>query len=155
MQKLKILNTRDVKKIRESMLQSYGAFFVKDYAYLQNEKGKVFLINKDLAKIDIHKLRVDKIGLYMAEVKGNSVRLSKEAAQLLAKENNNKLKNIVEIDKEEMKKYFQGEDLKKDLGDENKFVLLSYLGYIFSCAKYKDGIIINFLPKIHRGEVIL
>lgn len=155
MQKLKILNTREVKKIREMMLDFYGAFFTKDYAYLQNEKGRIFLINKDLAKIDIHQLRVDKVGLYLAEVKDNSVRLSKEGAQLLAKENKNKLKNIVELDKEEIKRYFNGEDLNKNVGVENKFVLLSYLGDVFSCAKYKGGVIINYLPKIHRGEIIL
>lgn len=155
MQKLKILNTRDVKKIRQIIQEFYGGFFVKDYAFLQNEKGRLFLVNKDLAKLDILKLRVDKIGLYIAEVKENSVRLSKEGVQLLAKENESKLKNVVEIDDKEMKKYFVGENLDKDLGEESKFVLLSYLGDIFSCAKYKEGVIINHLPKIHRGEVIL
>jgi len=155
MQKLKILNTRDIKRIREIMIDFYGAFFTDEYAYLQNEKNKIYLINKDLAKIDISKLRVDKIGLYLAEVKGNSLRLSKEGVQLLAKEAKGKLKNVVELDKEEIKKYFNGEDLNKNAGVQNKFVLLSYLGDVFSCAKYKDGVIMNYLPKIHRGEVIL
>ncbi|MEK6853196.1 MAG: hypothetical protein AABX64_00775, partial [Nanoarchaeota archaeon] len=99
MQKLTILNTRDIKKIRELMLEQYGAFFTGVYAYLQNANGKLFLINKDIVKVDLEKLRVDKVGLYVAEVKDNSVRLSKEGAQLLAKENPDSLKHVVALDK--------------------------------------------------------
>ncbi len=153
MQKLNILNTREVKKIREVCVRDYGYFPKEDFAYLQNEKGKVFLINKDLARIEIKKIRVDKLGLYFAEVKNNEVRLSKEGAQLIGKHEG--LKNVVELNKEEMKKYFQGEDLSKDLGEKNRFVLLKYEEDIFGCAKYKEKNILNFLPKIHRGEVIL
>ena len=54
-----------------------------------------------------------------------------------------------------MKDYFSGIDLNKELGEENRFVLLKYKEDVFGCAKYKENTIINFLPKIHRGEVIL
>jgi|SRR3989344_779506 len=155
MQTLAILNTRDIKKIRQLFEEMYGAFFTSEYAYLQSKDGRLSLISKDIAAIDLQKLRVDKLGLYIAEVKGNSVRLSKEGVQLLAQESDGKLKNTVDLDSEEMKKYFNGEDLEKDLGTENRFVLLRYKGDIFSCAKYKDKVILNYLPKIHRGEVIL
>ena len=155
MQTLTILNTRDIKKIRQAFEETYGAFFTGDYVYLQGKDGRISLINKDIAKIDLKKLRVDKFGLYVAELKNNSVRLSKEGAQLLAKEARDKLKNIVELDDQEIKAYFHGIDLKKDLGPDAKFVLIEYKGDVVGCSKYKEGVILNYLPKIHRGEVIV
>lgn len=158
MQKLTILNAKEIKRTREIMLKDYGCFLKEDYAYLQSDKDRIYLVNKDMAKIDLTKLRVDKVGLYFGEIKDQKIRLSKEGAQLLyieAKKNGKDIKNIVELNKEELKKYFNGEDIGKDLGKENRFVLLEYEKDIFGCAKYKEGKIINFHPKIHRGEVIL
>ena len=158
MQKVTILNSKEVKKIREILVRDYDYCLEKDYAYLKNPNGNIFLVNKDLDKINLRNLIVDKIGLYFAEDNNNQFRLSKEGAQLLfneAKKNKKKLKNVVELDSEEIKKYFHGEELVKDLGSENRFVLLKYASDVFGCAKYKEGKIINFLPKIHRGEVIL
>lgn len=155
MQKLKILNNREVKKIKEAVLRDYGYFPEENYAYLLSEKNKIFLVNKDVARIDLEKLRIDRIGLCFAEMKDEKIRLSKEGAQLLAQEGLEKLKNVVELTAEELKKYFLGEDLPKELGEESQFVLLKYKKDILGCAKYKDKNIINFLPKIHRGEIIL
>ena len=158
MQKLIILNTREIKKIKVITQNDFGYSLKSDYAYLRNDKNRIFLVNKDLGRLDIDKLKIDKIGLYFAEVKHNHVRLSKEGSQLLAKEaekNEVTLKNVVELSEKEMKDYFQGLDLEKDLGDDNKFILLKYNQEIFGCAKYKEKKILNFLPKIHRGEVII
>ena len=158
MQKLIILNTREIKKIKEVLKNDFGYSPQEDYAYLRNDKNRIFLVNKDIGRLDIDKLKIDKIGLYFAEVKHNRVRLSKEGAQLLAKEaEKNKviLKNVVEFSEKEMSDYFRGLDLEKELGDDNKFILLKYGREIFGCAKYKEKKILNFLPKIHRGEVII
>ena len=73
----------------------------------------------------------------------------------LARENKKELKNVVDFDEKEVKAYFAGVDVVKDLGKENRLMLLRYEQDVFGCAKYKEGKIINFMPKIHRGEVIL
>jgi NOL1/NOP2/fmu family ribosome biogenesis protein len=155
MQKLNILNTREIKKIREIVVRDYGTFFTKEYAFLRSDKGRIYLISKDLVKIDLRKLRVDKLGLYLAEEKKNQIRLSKEGAQLLFKESGSKIKNQIELNESEMGLYFKGLDLHKDLGKESKFLLLKYKKNVLGCAKYKDKKILNYLPKIHRGVVIL
>lgn len=154
----KILNNKEVKKIREQCTKQFGTFLKKDYAYLLNENERLFVVNKDIARIDLKKLKVDKFGLYFAEVKSNQVRLSKEGAQLLAqeaKESSVELKNSLQLTKEELKNYFQGLDLEKDLGKESKLLILQYQNNTIGCARYKEGKIINFLPKMNRGEVIL
>lgn len=158
MQKLKILNTREVKEIKKLLIKQFGYALEENYAYLQNEKDRLFVVNRELAQLDLEKLRIDRLGLYFAEIKPAQVRLSKEGAQLLvheARKLNAKLANVVSLTKTETKAYFAGVDLKKDLGEENRLVILTYENDVLSCASYKEGKIINFLPKIHRGEVIL
>ena len=62
---------------------------------------------------------------------------------------------MVDLSKEETKTYFLGVDLIKDLGVESRLIILKYGDQILGCAKYKETKILNFLPKTHRGEVIL
>ena len=68
-----------------------------------NEKNRLFVVNKDLAKIDLQKLRIDRIGLYFAEYKNNQIRLSKEGAQLLFLETDDPVENIVDLSFEDVK----------------------------------------------------
>ena len=158
MQKLKILNTRDIKVIKEQLVKQFNYALEEHYAYLQNEKDRVFVVNRDLAQIDFDKLRIDRLGLYFAEIKPGQVRLSKEGTQLLVHEawkNKAALKNVIALTKVETRAYFAGVDLKKDLGEENRLIILTYESDVLGCASYKEGKILNFLPKTHRGEVIL
>jgi len=153
MQKLKILNRKEIKKIQEKLKEQFNCSLENDYAYLINQKNKVFIINKDISKINLDNLKIDKMGLYFAEYSKNHVRLSKEGAQLLIR-NHPEASNLVTIDKSELKEYFKGQELKKDLGKDNRPVILKYNKEIIGYAQYKDKIILNYLPKIHRGEVI-
>tara|TARA_Y100000310_G_scaffold89923_1_gene87137 strand:- start:87423 stop:87884 length:462 start_codon:yes stop_codon:yes gene_type:complete len=152
--KLTILNTREVKKIRQLLEQNFGSFLKEDYAYLRNQKNRVFIVNKDLAKIDLRGLRIDRIGLYFGEIKPNQFRLSKEGAALLVKESK-KVNNVITLSNVEIQEYFKGDDIKKDLGEDSKLVILEYQGNIIGCASYKEKTILNFLAKIHRGTVIV
>ncbi|MBI4151397.1 hypothetical protein HY496_00360 [Candidatus Woesearchaeota archaeon] len=158
MSKLRILNSREVKVIKEQLRQQFGYALEEQYAYLQNEKERVFVVNRDLANLDLEKLRIDRVGLYFAELRPSQVRLSKEGAQLLfneARKNGIKLKNVITLTKIETRAYFAGVDLKKDLGEENRLIILTYEEDVIGCASYKEGKILNYLPKTHRGEVIL
>jgi NOL1/NOP2/fmu family ribosome biogenesis protein len=151
MQKLNILNTREVRKIKDKLKEQFGFEGELDYAFLLNEKGRLFIANRDISRVDLEKLRVDKYGLYFGELR-EELRLSMEGAWLVGKKAK---KNVVELSEEEIRKYFLGIDMKKDLGSEKRWVLLKYDGDVISCAKYKEGKILNFLPKIHRsGELM-
>lgn len=152
MQKLEILNTRQVEHIRKEIEKQFGARLEKDYVFLLNQKGRLFITNKDISRLDLAGLRVDKYGLYFGELKEGEFRLSLEGAELIGKKAR---KNILPLDKEEVKKYFLGEDLDKDLGEEKRWLLLKYKKDIIGCAKYKEKKLLNFLPKIHWGEVIV
>ncbi len=155
MQQLKILNTRELKEIKHKLKEQfdYSEKLEKNHAFLLNQKNRIFMVNKDISQIDLEKLKVDKYGLYFGEWKNEELRLSMEGAWLIEKKAK---KNIVELNKEEVKEYFLGNDLDKNLGTDKKFVLLKYGEDVIGCAKYKEGKILNFLPKIHRsGDLII
>ncbi len=153
------LNTREMKRIKEKLVQQFGAAPAGDYGYYQGSNNRLWLVSKEILQVDLTKLRIDRLGLYFAEIMNDeSVRLSKEGSQLLAQEAQKKkhsLQNAIALTKEEVRSYFQGNNLDKDLGQQARFVLLFYNKDCLGCAKYKEGTILNFLPKIHRGEVIL
>ncbi len=155
MQKLHILNSREIKKIRQLMEIQFGTTLKGKYAYLRNENNRIFLVNEDISRITLENLHIDRLGLYFAEQKENTLRLSKEGALLLVREAAGTVQNMEELDEKETRQYFKGEDVKKELGGDARFIILHHQKRVLGCAKYKEGIILNFLPKIHRGEVIL
>ena len=152
MQTITILKRKEVNRIKEYLLAEYGCTLKEEYVYLRNQRGNIFLLSPEFQKINLKNLIIDKTGFYFAEEYQHELRLSKEGAQLLAKQANPR---TVELTTLEVKQYFQGEDLERELGDVAHFVLLQYQGQVFCCAKYKERKILNFLPKMHRGEVIL
>ncbi|MBT3298039.1 hypothetical protein HN385_03880 [archaeon] len=160
MQKLKILNSKEIKRLKQLLEKQFSHSFQEDYAYLENEnKHKIYIVTKNIANIELEKLRIDRYGIYLGELKWDQFRLSLEASQLLykdAKENNVELSNVLELTELELREYFKGMDLEKpELSKESKLVLLKYKDDVFGCAKLKFGTLINFMPKIHRGEVIV
>ena len=157
MGKGKFLNSKEIKKITEYLTYQFGISFGKDDAYLENSKGKIFLINKEIADLDLAKLRTDRFGLYVCERRLNNFRISMQGAQLLAemaKKSNLKLKNVITLTKDETIKYFSGEDLSRF--EEGKHqVIVVYNEDVIGAATLKDGQLHNFMPKIFRGTVIV
>ena len=128
MQNLKILNKKQTKEILSLIKKQFGAEFKSDYAFLKNEKGKIYLINKDISKINLDKIRINNLGLYFAQVYTNEIRLSIEGSQLigpLAK------KNILELNETQTKEWMSGSDL--DIDED-------YSGFVLICRKYTPGL---------------
>ena len=154
--RLTILNTREVKKITQLLKDTYGCAISKEYAYLRNEKNRLFVVTREVSQIDIDKIRIERMGLYFAEYKKTQIRLSKEGAQLLVSscgiEN---VKHVVELDKKKAYAYFNGIDLKLNLDLEDSTVIVTYQKQVLGSARYKEGVLLNYVPKMYRGEVIL
>lgn len=158
MQQLTILNTREIKQLKELLIQQFGSAPEEDYAYLKNRKNRIFIVSREIDKVDWQHLIIDRVGLYFGELYDRSFRLSKEGALIVglaARKKKIKLNNVVQLTKEETRLYFQGQNMEKDLGPQARFVLLEHDRDFLGCAKYKERKILNFLPKIHRGEVII
>lgn len=154
MKKLKILNSREVKEILKKLNGQFGIHCTLDYAFLMDQHNKIWLIHKDVNLIDFEQLRINSMGLYFAEInKYGEVRLTIEGSQLVGKF---ATKNVLVLDAEHVKKYFKGEDVpvQLDVGG-SPFVLLQFCSDFFGCAKYKDGILLNYLPKVHRTQELI
>ena len=150
MQKLKILNNKEVKDILKLLYNQFGFKKELDYVFLMNQRNRVYLVNKDIERIDIDRLRIDALGLYFGEVNHGSLRLSIEGSQMIGKHAN---KNIVDLDKKYAELWSMGNDLDMKL-EVYGFVILKHKKDFIGCGKYKEGKIFNYVPKERRLRVV-
>lgn len=145
---INFLPNKEVKRILELINDQWNAKidWAKDCAFLLSTKDNLYIINREIDKIDFSKLNINSIGLYFAELKNGEIRLSIEGSQLVGPFAN---KNVVEISDEELKQWFKGHDLSKQC-DGSGFVLLKNRNVFVGCGKYSQGIIHNFVPKARR-----
>jgi len=146
MQNLKILNKKETKEILNLIDNQWNADIKLDYAFLTNNKGKVYLANKDIFALELSDLRINSLGLYFAEVKGKEIRLSIEGSQLIGPKAK---KNVVELDNNETKKWLRGEDIEKEC-EGNGFLIIKNNNDYLGSGKYKEKKILNFVPKTRR-----
>src|SRR3989338_1389330 len=123
MAELKILNSREIKEILEIIEKQWGAKLKMDYGFLKNNKGRIFVVSRDISKINISKLRLNSVGMYFCEIDNKGIRLSIEGSQIIG---HKATKNIVELSDEETKKWFKGEDLEKECENYSGFLIIKH-----------------------------
>jgi hypothetical protein len=75
-QSLKILNSKETKQIYELLEAQYGYTGKLDAVFMLSEKKqRIYLFTRDLAKMDISRLRVDSMGLYFGTLFEGKLRL--------------------------------------------------------------------------------
>jgi len=139
--------SRELKVFFKLIEQQYGkipASFDK-LAFIRG-KERIFVITRDVGLVDAKNLRINSIGLYIAEVKDDQLRLSIEGAQLVGP---SATKNVYELSEEQLKEWFKGNDIKVE-GDYDGFVILKHGNDYVGSGKYKEGFILNFVPKARR-----
>jgi len=148
MRELKFLKSKEVKSLMKRINNQWGADFLElsqEYAFFQN-KDKIYIVSRDIAKIPFEKLRINNAGMYIIEDKHEELRLSVEGSQLLGPKAK---KNIIELTKDELVEWLQGNDLIKE-GDNEGFVIIKHNKDFFGSGKFKENRLLNFLPKIRR-----
>src|SRR3989338_1467888 len=144
MPELKILNNKEIKEIYRLVEKQWGAKIKLDYGFLKNNKNRIFVVNKDISKIDISKLRLNSVGMYFCEIDSKGIRLSIEGSQIVGPK---ATKNIIELDEEETRKWFKGEDLEKNCENCSGFVILKNKKDFLGNGKYTNGKILNYVGK--------
>ena len=150
MLELKILNSKEIKEIYKLIESQWGAKIKLDYGFLRNNKNRIFIINKFISKIDFSKLRLNSVGMYFCEIDDRGIRLSIEGSQIIGAK---AAKNVVELNEEETRKWFKGEDLEKECKDCNGFVILKYNNDFLGTGKYTNKRILNYVSKTRRIKV--
>ena len=144
---LKILNSKEIKKIINKIKEQYGINELKlDYVLLKNRDNKIFILSKDFAKIDTKNLKLNSLGLYFATIEQDGIRLSIEGSQLIGQK---ATKNIFEIDKQQLKDWLIGSNIKTDKGFNN-YIIIKYKHDYLGIGRYKNNLILNYIPKERR-----
>ena len=147
MPELKFLNSKETKEILELIEGQWGAKLKLDCTFARNSKNRIFIVNKDINKIDFSKLRVNSVGMYFCDLE-NGIRLSIEGSQIIGPKST---KNVVEINEEQTKKWMKGEDL--EIGDKENyfgFLILKHGNDFLGTGKFKENKILNYVSKSRR-----
>lgn len=150
MPELKILNSKEIKEILKMIENQWGAKIKLEFGFLKNPKNRIFIINRDISKIDTSKLRINSAGMYFCETDKRGIRLSIEGAQIAGP---HAKKNIVELNEDETRRWFRGEDLEKQCGGCSGFVILKNGNDFLGCGKYANGKILNYVGKTRRIQI--
>ena len=136
------LNNKEIKEIHNKLENQFGIKNLKlDYLFYKNKDEKIFLITKDMLKIDLTIFNVNSFGLYFGKVENNYIRLSISGTQLIG---NKASKNVLETDKKE--EWLNGQDLACNL-DSKGWVIVKSGNDFLGSGYCKNGIVMNFIPK--------
>ncbi|MBN1502583.1 hypothetical protein JW930_03495 [Candidatus Woesearchaeota archaeon] len=147
MSRLTILDKKRIKQINGLIKKQWGSDFdLTDYVVFANPKNKLFIINRDVDRLDFRKLRINSLGLYFGEIKNRELRLSVEGAQFVAETAD---KNILNLNKKQAKQWMSGQDFEIDSELEG-FAIIKYEEDILGCGKLVRGKLLNYVPKERR-----
>ncbi len=133
------------KKLLLKQLQDQFDFSGKlDYSLFINQDKKIFIFNKD-AEINFSKIKANSLGLYFANLK-NELRLTIEGSQIIGPYSK---KNILEVNEDQLQDWIHGRDMETDKKFEG-FVLIRNKNDFYGTGRYKEGKMLNFVPKERR-----
>jgi len=149
MDKLRFLNKKESERIIGMVESQFGFKGKLDYIFALSLKNNVYIVNRDLARIDIDRLRLNSVGLYFGEMVGHEIRMSIEGAQIIGPGSS---KNVVELDFNEQLDWLKGKDIEKEKKDdsEDAFILLKHGSDFLGCGRQRGNKIINYMPKTRR-----
>jgi len=147
---LKILNKKAIKEILKKVKEQWDADVdFGDKVFLQDKENDIYIVNKDISKIDLSKLRINSIGLYIAQQMIDGLRLSIEGSQLIGPKAK---KNVLELGEKQAKEWLKGYDLENDKSLRG-FLIIKHKEDFLGCGKAKDNKILNYVPKNRRLKI--
>jgi NOL1/NOP2/fmu family ribosome biogenesis protein len=146
MENLKVLNSKERKKVFALIEEQYGCDFGENFEFFINSRNKIFIMSKSFGEIDVSLLRVNSLGMYLGELYQNVLRLSIEGSQAIGKIAK---KNILELDDIQAERWMKGEDFEVDT-DINGFVLIKNNNDFLGCGKVAGKKLYNYVPKERR-----
>ena len=111
-----------------------------------NSKNRIFILSRDISKLDTGELRINSLGMYFGELNKGVVRLSIEGSQIIGKQ---AMKNVLELDEGQATKWMWGEDFELDT-DLSGFVIIKNNSDFLGCGKVSGRKLYNYVPKERR-----
>ena len=141
---IEALNNKDKKQLLNYLKEQFDFNKKLDYNFFITQKNRIHIFNKNI-EIDFSKIRINLLGVYFANI-DSETRLTIEGSQIIgpcAK------KNILEIDDQKLNEWMHGNDIKTNK-EFKGFVLIKNNNDFYGSGKYKEGKIINYIPKERR-----
>lgn len=138
---MKPLNNKEIKEIYSKLESQFGIKCKLDYLFYINKDNKIYLMTKDIQKLDLAQFRINSFGLYFAKLENNTIRLSISGSQLIG---NKAEKNVIEA--ENKKEWLEGNNLECNKELTGWFLIKNKEDFL-GCGYCKDGIIQNYIPK--------
>lgn len=149
MNPISFIKSHEKKKILEHLDSELG---IKElnYQLIRSGNEKIRAFSGSLSKEQIEMLskivNVEVVGIYFLKQE-HDIRLSFDACHLIK---DKITKNIIEIDDEQYHKWIRGNDIEFPSPIPQGVVVISYKGDLIGCAKAKDNIVLNYVPKERR-----
>lgn len=139
------LKDKQVKGIIQELEEHYGVSLHWNFLFFINTKRKVHMVGKSFHLLDRKKLRINKMGLYLATQEVDGLRLSVEGAQLVKP-----TKNFVSLNQGQLKDWLMGNAILVSEKDVSGYVVVKYHDDIVGCGKFKDGTVLNAVGRDRR-----
>lgn len=152
MQTYKVMRKKEVRELVEILKKNYGyGLKFRNYVFIKNKEGKIWIANKDLFGSFLKKLKVNGMGMYFGKIKkGGKIKLSIEGSQFIGKDAK---RNVVEIDKANAERWIEGKDIFVDClenCEEKNFVIIKHGEDFLGSGLLKNSRVENLIPKVRR-----
>jgi NOL1/NOP2/fmu family ribosome biogenesis protein len=150
-EKINFLKESEVENIESLIEKNYKTKIDLKQFLVFCSKEKIWIVSKDILKLNLKKLKINSLGLYIGKLKrNNKIHLSLEGSQIVGKNAN---KNIVILDEADAKKFMQGFDIKpkKEINCEyHNFVIVKFGDEILGSGLLTEEKLKNLIPKSRR-----
>jgi len=152
---LRVLTRKEIKKLKEAILNSYGYEFNDDYVFLISEKNRVYILSPEVKNLNIDGLRIMHTGMYFCEWRDDGIRLSIDGSQLIGKKLS---KQVLELTDSDILSWLAGNDINLENYDlsavENSYVVIKHKNDFYGSGKLSGMKLYNYVPKARRVNAI-
>jgi NOL1/NOP2/fmu family ribosome biogenesis protein len=143
--RLQFNSTRE-KEFWQLLKKQYGIPRLPGYRLILSGKKRIRIITEFAASLALKVPSISPAGLYIGELKTDTIRLSMDGAQLLGP---HATKQIIQLSEEEAKAWFNGETIQiKD--SRHGYVIVKRGVDILGCGSLSHGKLQSYIPKSRR-----
>ena len=146
---LEIMNSKEIKVLLKTLYDQFEYEGKPELVFLRSNKEKFYLLNRDVDQINYEKLRIDSAGLYFGKFLKDGFRFSIEGTQFFGPRCK---KNIISLDIYQKHEWLKGNDLQ--INENDGIYLIKWENDFLGCAKIKEGVALNSVPKARRLFVV-
>lgn len=145
------LNAKLLKHFQSVLSCQFGCELDAQLSVFLNPKDNKLHVINDITLDDLETLRINSFGLYFGEYNTDQtqIRLSIEGSQIIGPI---ATKNVLEVSRNQFMRWMQGNSIDDIPPDKQMvgYVIVKHNNDYGAVGTFKDGILLNFVPKNRR-----